>query len=70
MMWDDVVEHDVATALDAAVLGRHPPCMFRLILKFAALVWPAHDMVLKSYGLGGIQSTLLERVAETLIRHV
>jgi hypothetical protein len=69
-MWDQVVESDVAIALDAAVLGVNPPCLSLLILKFAVLMWPAHDQVLKGYGLGGIQSTLLEVVAEALVRHV
>ena len=53
------MEPDVARALDDAILGRSTPCIYRLILKFAALLWPAHDMVLKGYGLGGIRSTVL-----------
>jgi hypothetical protein len=69
-MWDQLVEVDVADALDDAVLGVTPPCVSLLLLKFAVLMWPAHDLVLKDYGLGGICSTLLEVVAETLVRHV
>ena len=69
-MWDRLVEYDIATALDDSVLGAHPSCIFRVIVKFAALLWPAHDLTLKGYGHGGIRSTLLERVAETLVRHV
>jgi hypothetical protein len=69
-MWDQLVEVDVADALDHAVLGVNPPCVSLLLLKFAVLLWPAHDLVLKEYGLGGIRSTLLEVVAEALVRHV
>jgi hypothetical protein len=53
-MWDLLVEQDVAVALDDAVMGLRPPCIYRVILKFAALLWPTHDDILKSYGLGGI----------------
>ena len=70
MMWDRLVEVDVADALDDAVLGYDAPCVTMLLLKFAVLLWPAHDLILKEYGLGGIRSTLLEVVAETLVRHV
>jgi hypothetical protein len=69
-MWDLLVEYDMTAALDQSVLGPHPPCIFRVIIKFASLLWPAHDLVLKGYGRGGIRSTLLERVAETIVRHV